>query len=479
VAAIAVNTTAISNAAPANSAAAAPAGNAFAAMLAQIGQPARTANPQTLENMLDAIPAKNDAANALLAQSAKGKLVKAQFLQSQPAKLSKPDAATIAAAPTDTAAATPSVVQFAAQAGTQAAAVAPAVPFVPVAPAIANPAPATAKNIQPAAALANAAQASPKTAADNAPGTAAQDTNPAQPSSTASTDTPTGQATATQTAAPQASALTQVAAATMRDFTNLQISSAQALPVAINSAAAKIAANTGGKQDNAKPDGGKSAPQLAKAQTPTNPQTASNTQAQSARSDALNASAQQPQQLTQTPVQPTDQSAAQASNAAAPISQTSQPVAATITFAPQVQSAPAQPDIGTLAVSIAAKSKDGAKQFDIRLDPPELGRVDVHLSVSTDGKTQATLSADKPQTLELLQRDSQHLERSLKDAGVDLSNNGLSFSLKGQDRQNDSANPARARARNLTVTAVAGTDAMTASNSTSLAPDSVRLDIRV
>ena len=43
-----------------------------------------------------------------------------------------------------------------------------------------------------------------------------------------------------------------------------------------------------------------------------------------------------------------------------------------------------------MAVEIAAKSQSGAKQFDIRLDPPELGRVEVRLSIDASGKAQVT-----------------------------------------------------------------------------------------
>jgi hypothetical protein len=104
-------------------------------------------------------------------------------------------------------------------------------------------------------------------------------------------------------------------------------------------------------------------------------------------------------------------------------------------IAAQIQVTQHTPDLNALAVSIAAKSQDGQRHFDIRLDPAELGRVDVRLTVDDAGKAQATLSVEKPQTLELLQKDSSHLERALKDAGLELTQNGLNFSLKGQQQQ--------------------------------------------
>ena len=91
------------------------------------------------------------------------------------------------------------------------------------------------------------------------------------------------------------------------------------------------------------------------------------------------------------------------------------------------------PSFDALALRIAARSSDGDNRFSIRLDPPELGRIEVNLNVRSDGHAQAELSADKPQTLELLQKDASSLERALKDAGLNLAG-GLAFSLKGDGK---------------------------------------------
>jgi len=134
------------------------------------------------------------------------------------------------------------------------------------------------------------------------------------------------------------------------------------------------------------------------------------------------------------------------------------------------------PDAGALAVTIAARSQAGAKHFDIRLDPPELGRVDVRLSVDDAGKAQASLTVEKPQTLELLQKDVTNLERALKDAGLDLAQNGLNFSLKGQ-QQHDANDPAP-RGRALGVRAIAVEETVPSPHPLSGVSDA-RLDIRV
>jgi len=91
------------------------------------------------------------------------------------------------------------------------------------------------------------------------------------------------------------------------------------------------------------------------------------------------------------------------------------------------------PEMQSLALHIAARSARGDSRFTIRLDPPELGRIDVNLSVSSHGHAQAVLAVEKPQTLELLLRDAPTLERALKDAGLELGSN-LSFSLKEDGR---------------------------------------------
>jgi flagellar hook-length control protein FliK len=153
-------------------------------------------------------------------------------------------------------------------------------------------------------------------------------------------------------------------------------------------------------------------------------------------------------------------------------------VATTLQVAQQTAAASTTtPDLSALAVSIAAKAKDGQNEFNIRMEPAELGRVDVRISVDAAGKAQAHLTADKPQTLQMLQRDSQTLERSLKDSGLDLSNNGLNFSLKGEQQSSTPTFIARNRA--LSINSVQTIDTVSSTSGTSTAPGDSRLDIRV
>jgi flagellar hook-length control protein FliK len=126
----------------------------------------------------------------------------------------------------------------------------------------------------------------------------------------------------------------------------------------------------------------------------------------------------------------------------------------------QVTAQPA-PNVPALAVEIAAKSQSGAKQFDIRLDPPELGRVEVRLSIDATGKASAHLSADQPQTLHLLQKDAPILTRALREAGLDVSQDGLNFSLRqqaGGQNGNDGNNGRFGGSRTFSLAASAGID---------------------
>ena len=159
--------------------------------------------------------------------------------------------------------------------------------------------------------------------------------------------------------------------------------------------------------------------------------------------------------------------------------QPSQAAAPNLTQHVQVTAQPT-PNVPALAVAIAAKSQSGAKQFDIRLDPPELGRVEVRLSIDATGKASAHLSADQPQTLDLLQKDAPALTRALRDAGLDVSQDGLNFSLRHQGGQDANANHGGGRGaqRSFNLSASTSIEATAAGAAYRGVADG-RLDIRV
>lgn len=83
-----------------------------------------------------------------------------------------------------------------------------------------------------------------------------------------------------------------------------------------------------------------------------------------------------------------------------------------------------------LALAIMRQVQAGVSRFEIRLDPPELGRIEVKMSVRADGHVSAQLTADRPDTLELLQRDARALQRALGEAGLQMDSGSLSFGLR-------------------------------------------------
>ncbi|MFC4725183.1 flagellar hook-length control protein FliK [Glycocaulis abyssi] len=105
--------------------------------------------------------------------------------------------------------------------------------------------------------------------------------------------------------------------------------------------------------------------------------------------------------------------------------------------------------VAELGQMIARRFADGSRSFDIRLDPPDLGRVQVRLEIGADRSVQAMLTADKPEALAELQRNARELEKALADAGLDLGENAISFALsegggdeeRSADREEDTSAP--------------------------------------
>jgi flagellar hook-length control protein FliK len=127
---------------------------------------------------------------------------------------------------------------------------------------------------------------------------------------------------------------------------------------------------------------------------------------------------------------------------------------AAATTAAQTASAPASDamepavPIAGLAVEIAARAQAGQSRFEIRLDPPELGRIDVRLDIDSSGQVTSRLVVERADTLEHLRRDAAGLERALQDAGLKTGENGLQFSLRDQGfagRDDNSQSPTTAR----------------------------------
>lgn len=94
------------------------------------------------------------------------------------------------------------------------------------------------------------------------------------------------------------------------------------------------------------------------------------------------------------------------------------------------QTSQQQLNLPQLAFEVARQATDGNTRFQIRLDPAELGRVDVRLDIDASGKVHARLTVEKAETLDLMQRDQRGLEKALQQAGLDGAKTNLEFSLK-------------------------------------------------
>ena len=93
--------------------------------------------------------------------------------------------------------------------------------------------------------------------------------------------------------------------------------------------------------------------------------------------------------------------------------------------------------IDQVAVHVAKATAEGIDKINIKLKPASLGQIDVQLEIASDGRIHAVIAADKPETLDLLQRDARALERALGDAGLRMDSSSLSFNLRGQNQQYD------------------------------------------
>jgi flagellar hook-length control protein FliK len=175
----------------------------------------------------------------------------------------------------------------------------------------------------------------------------------------------------------------------------------------------------------------------------------------------LNATPQQPE-AAQTQTQTKDRNSTKASSPLDTLKQAVQDLAA---GAPKAQPAPSAPPPAATHAQLAEPVPQAASDtsaarapaaaqvggeiirrfnghdtsFQLRLDPPELGRVDVRLDVSRDHRVTAVISADSPQALSDLARGARDLQQALQSAGLDLADDGLRFDLSSNGQGNSFA----------------------------------------
>lgn len=128
-------------------------------------------------------------------------------------------------------------------------------------------------------------------------------------------------------------------------------------------------------------------------------------------------------------------------------------------------------------VAVAIARDGGGGKVELRLDPPELGRVEIHLSHTEKGALQATVVAERSDTQELMRRHGDLLARELSAAGyADVS---LSFSA-GSDAAAGRGGASASRAEHLfAAMAAEGFEQEAAAPARPLAVADGGLDIRL
>ena len=104
-----------------------------------------------------------------------------------------------------------------------------------------------------------------------------------------------------------------------------------------------------------------------------------------------------------------------------PAADQSQPVPAADRAAPADQIAPAV--VGIL------QAADGSPSVTVRLQPAELGQVQIRIDQTIAGSAHVDIIASRPETLQLLQRDEPRLQQALDQAGVVSTGRTVSFQM--------------------------------------------------
>jgi hypothetical protein len=100
--------------------------------------------------------------------------------------------------------------------------------------------------------------------------------------------------------------------------------------------------------------------------------------------------------------------------------------------------------VARLATQIVQTAQGPASEFNLTLHPAELGGVQVKIQVDKNGQVRAALAFDNPQAAADLSARADELRAQLSQAGFDVADGGLSFSLNGQGQQAAGDNGAQA-----------------------------------
>lgn len=97
-------------------------------------------------------------------------------------------------------------------------------------------------------------------------------------------------------------------------------------------------------------------------------------------------------------------------------------------------------------VQIKSMIRNGESKMIVKLDPPELGELEIRMQINKAGRTEVFITVERPQTLEMLQKDARMLAQALQDAGLQADSSGLSFNLQNG---NDSPSEGQKKPKNI------------------------------
>ncbi|MBN8925580.1 MAG: hypothetical protein BGO51_01470 [Rhodospirillales bacterium 69-11] len=92
------------------------------------------------------------------------------------------------------------------------------------------------------------------------------------------------------------------------------------------------------------------------------------------------------------------------------------PAAGSVTASPSQATGPAD-QLAPALISLG-RGADGGQRLTLRLQPEELGQVDVRIDRSASGEARVEITVERPETLRLMLHDQTRLERALDQAGI-------------------------------------------------------------
>jgi flagellar hook-length control protein FliK len=124
--------------------------------------------------------------------------------------------------------------------------------------------------------------------------------------------------------------------------------------------------------------------------------------------------------------------------AAAPLASPIEAASAPVATAPAEPAQRPQPSVALghdfgerMGLAIARRVGEGGDELVVRMEPAELGRIQVRLAFDEQGSLRAVLSAESSQVMEALRRDAGDLARALGDAGVRTDGQSFRFDSRG------------------------------------------------